>query len=177
MADLPEDRIRSMRGYVVRADGPLARKLAGLSARPVRSEPAATPAAAVPEPMRGEPAGPEIEPEPAPAPASWPTADLVAAVVVAVCRVVGSDPIKMMRGQYPHHHPGRVYVFHALRREFPRLDDATLARLTGIKFGSWGVYGRKMGKFGPTSERLKYGIWNRRAEDAARLAIGEFKNG
>jgi len=170
---LPEDDFRTQRGYRARLDGPLSRKLAGLPPRAPNPVPAiAASAPGSPQPVVNTSAE---SVEKINTPREWPTADLVAFVSVAVCRAVGVDVLKMMRGAYPDHHPARVYVFHGLRSVFPGIDDVALARLTGIKFGSWGIKGRRMGKFGPTSERIKYGVWNRRAEDAAKAAIEEFR--
>ena len=173
MAKLPEDGLTSQRGYRVRTTGPLWRKTVGL---PPASPPVAkinTSAEPVEELDRSAPAGSDSQKDIVAD--LWPTADLIAALTVAACRQVGADPLKMMRHFDAHGHPARVYVFHAIKREFPALDVDAIARLTGIKFGSWGIIGRKLAKFGPTSERVKYGIWNMRAEQAVDAALRAFR--
>ena len=62
---------------------------------------------------------------------TFPTANQVAAAVVAACRLTMDDPVELM-GQRRHFH-GRYLALSAMREAFPRMRAVDLARL--LNFG------------------------------------------
>lgn len=66
----------------------------------------------------------------------WPTADLVARLVVTACRWTGDDPISLCEGNRVTRMPARVFVGRVLREEFPDLMIREIGGMLGVFNGS-----------------------------------------